>query len=478
MFSSIRTTSVTRRLIEQYFMFGLACLFFCLAVCLALAWRGVLPDFVPATVILPLVILLLGGLALRRSLRLVAGIEEQLAGVAAGGGASLEQALRPIAEPDPLANAWNAMLERVARQASLADLESRLSRALDGFQEQRLAQVFNTLPDGIAVTDPAGVIRFANDTLPAVLSLEAGPSLEGRNLFELLEARTASADASRRMRPMTGATAVELRCGPSLADGVYRVSHLPLVGAEAGGAALVWIIRDVTQQKLAEEMRNQFVFTATHELRTPLGNIRAYAETLSLEQGIDVERQKEFCNIINAEATRLGRFVDELLNISQMEAGSLTLARHETDLARLLTEVIDHVQPQIVQKRMDFDALLPPKLPKLQADKDKLSAALVNLLGNAVKYTPEGGRIRLQVEVAGDQVHFHVEDSGYGIAPDELQRVFDQFFRSSDQRVRQSAGNGLGLAFTREVARLHGGRVSVHSELNKGSKFTLTLPVQ
>jgi signal transduction histidine kinase len=478
MFSSIRSTSVTRRLIEQYFMFGLACLFFCLAISLVLAWRGVLPDFVPATVILPLIILLLGGLVLRRSLRLVSRIEDQLAGVAADGSTSIEQTLRPIAEPDPLAEAWNAMLDRVARQASLADLEARLGRALDGFQGQRLGQVFNTLPDGVAVTDEGGSIGLANQALPAVLNFDPGQPLDGRNLYELLGARCGSSVEVQKLQGAGGSSAVELRCGPNLADGVYRVTRLPLVGAEAGAAALVWSIRDVTQQKLAEEMRNQFVFTATHELRTPLGNIRAYAETLSLEQGIDVERQKEFCNIINAEATRLGRFVDELLNISQMEAGSLTLARHETDLARLLTEVIEHVQPQMVQKRMDFDALLPPKLPKLHVDKDKLSASLVNLLGNAVKYTPDGGRIRLQVEVGAEQIHFHVEDSGYGIAPDELQRVFDQFFRSSDARVRQTAGNGLGLAFTREVARLHGGSVSVHSELNKGSKFTLTLPLR
>ncbi|HUG89653.1 MAG TPA: ATP-binding protein [Planctomycetaceae bacterium] len=477
MFRSTRPISVTRRLIEQYFMFGLACLFFCVAVCVVLAWRGSLTSLVPAAVVLPLAILLVGGLVLRRSLGLVATIEEQLGRIAAVS-SPVEHDLRPIAASDPLADGWNALLERFAGQASLGDLEARLSRALGGFHEQRFEQVFNTLSDGVAVTDAAGVIRFGNRSLAAVLRLPGGESVEGRDLYELLEREGSPDGCGERLRRQSGPAPMSIPCGPNLEDGVLRVSRAPLAGDGAEAGTLVWTVRDVTQQKLADEMRSQFVFTATHELRTPLANIRAYAETLSLEEGIDVEKQKEFCNIINAEATRLGRFVDELLNISQMEAGALTLARHETDVERLLSEVIEHVQPQMRQKGMDFEPLLPPKLPKLQIDKDKVAAALVNLLGNAVKYTPDGGRVRLQVEASLEHVSFHVEDSGYGIAPDELPHVFDQFFRSGDARVRQTTGSGLGLAFTREVARLHGGRVGVHSELNKGSKFTMTLPVR
>jgi two-component system phosphate regulon sensor histidine kinase PhoR len=129
------------------------------------------------------------------------------------------------------------------------------------------------------------------------------------------------------------------------------------------------------------------------------------------------------------------------------------------------------------QKQVRFDTKFPAKFPKIRLDKDKFAAALVNLLGNAVKYTPEGGQVTFSVEVAVSQINFIVEDSGIGIAPNELPRLGEKFFRSADERVRGINGSGLGLTFTQEVARLHGGKLAVTSELNKGSRFTLSLPL-
>ena len=173
----------------------------------------------------------------------------------------------------------------------------------------------------------------------------------------------------------------------------------------------------------------------------------------------------------------MSRFVDEMLDIDKMDAGALSLARHEIDLERLLADVIGNVQPQMTQKQIKFEMEIPPKLPKLFIDKDKIASALVNLLGNAAKYTPEGGSVRLLVECDAQECQFHVEDAGIGIIEDELSKVFDRFFRSDDSRVQDESGSGLGLAFTQEVVRLHGGRLGVHSELNKGAKFTMVLPV-
>jgi two-component system phosphate regulon sensor histidine kinase PhoR len=238
----------------------------------------------------------------------------------------------------------------------------------------------------------------------------------------------------------------------------------------------LWLIRDITQQKLAEEARDRFLVTATHELRTPLANLKAYAETLSLVEEISLEDQKRFCNIINGEATRLARFVDDLLNISQMEAGAVRLARQEIDLARLLEEMLPQLRPLAEQKDITLDVRLPAKLPTLTVDKDKLSASLVNLIGNGIKYTPEKGSVVFSLEVDEDQVRFHVEDTGIGISPEDLPNMFRKFFRSADMRVQEVTGSGLGLAFTHEVARMHGGSLTVESELNKGSHFTMTIP--
>ena len=239
----------------------------------------------------------------------------------------------------------------------------------------------------------------------------------------------------------------------------------------------VWLTRDVTQQKLAEEMRDQFVDTATHELRTPLANIKAYAETLALADVIDIEQQKQFLNTINSEATRLARFVDDLLSVSSMELGSLALNKQVTDLGRLLGEVLTKIRPQVEEKELELEVVLPEKLPEPELDKDKIAAVLVNLLGNAVKYTPDEGRIAFRVQVVDQNIEIGIEDTGVGIAADELSKVFDKFFRSSDPRVQAETGTGLGLALAQEVVRLHGGRITVESEINKGSTFTVILPL-
>jgi signal transduction histidine kinase len=228
---------------------------------------------------------------------------------------------------------------------------------------------------------------------------------------------------------------------------------------------------------MAEEMRDQFVDTATHELRTPLANIKAYAETLALADMIDVEQQKQFLNTINSEATRLARFVDDLLSVSSMEVGSLTLNRTVTELHRMLNEVLNKIRPQLEEKRLTFETTVPEKLPEPKIDKDKIATVLVNLLGNAIKYTPAGGRVAFRVRASDQNLEISIEDTGVGIAADELPRVFEKFYRSSDPRVQEQKGTGLGLALSQEVVRLHGGRITVESQIDKGSTFHLTLPL-
>jgi signal transduction histidine kinase len=173
----------------------------------------------------------------------------------------------------------------------------------------------------------------------------------------------------------------------------------------------------------------------------------------------------------------LARFIDDLLNVSQMEAGSITLRIHEIHLDRLLEEIVDHHRPLANDKAQSFEYQPPPKIPRIHGDKDKLAAALTNLLGNAIKYTPDGGRVQLKVEYDASKIYIHVEDTGFGIAPEELSQLGSKFFRSHDDRVQSIQGNGLGLAFTQEVARLHGGNLGIRSQLNAGSCFTLELPL-
>lgn len=372
---------------------------------------------------------------------------------------------------------WNSLARGQAAVDVIDSLQARLSEVLSGGDDNESRWLFTSIPDGLCVSDSRGRITRAN---PAFLSILGAEQAIDHNVVDLLETLSSETANDVRDRLDSGATNLvsEIRAGQDLDRIVLRLNCAPLLDDDGAQRGLVWCLRDITQQTLADEMRNEFVFTATHELRTPLANLQSYAETLALEDGIDVERQKEFCNIIMSEATRLARFVDELLDVSQMEGGALSITRHPLDMERLVEEVVEHVQPDITRRSQIFDYQPPAKFPKLTGDKDKLTAALVNLLGNASKYTPHDGSLSLKVELDDRQIHFHVDDTGFGISEEEQAQIFTKFFRSGDERVLAESGNGLGLAYTEQVVRLHGGRLTVKSELNRGSRFTMTLPVK
>lgn len=437
--------------------------------------QGLFGAFRPA-ILAPVLILVLGGRFLTRAVRQSAQIESQLCQVSAMP-SSTTLPLTPLGEHGPAADGWNRVVERVNERRPAASVQDVLAPALSRFQEQRALKIVNGLPDGI-VAEKDGAIIFANRAFCTMFDIpEANAS--GRTLQSLLDATFRENPAAREalQSHLSRPVVVELRRTENDADGVLRFARHPVSDDDGQGSLAVWSIRDVTQQKLAEEMRNQFVFCATHELRTPLANIKACAETLALHELEDVEKQKYFLNTINSEATRLARFVDELLNVSRMESGGLALERSEVHLERVLSETAAKVRPLMVQKELTFDVILPPKLPELNLDKDKITAALLNLLGNAAKYTPDKGRVTLRVEINSTQLRICVEDTGFGIAPEELPKLFGKFFRSADPRIRDIPGSGLGLAFAQQVVRLHGGTLAVHSELNKGTKFTITLPL-
>ena len=242
------------------------------------------------------------------------------------------------------------------------NLEERLSEAVKDLKQEWVVRTFQQLPTPIAVTEDSFQIAFANQAFEALAQGFGTTQVVGHSLLDILQCQSAANadEITDKLTRQNGNGSFEVHRGPTIHDGVLQISRHPLVDKATDARQEIWTVRDITQQLLADALRNQFVLTATHELRTPLGNIKAYAETLALEEGIDVDQQKEFCNIINAEATRLSRFVDELLNISQMESGSLNLKRHETDLMRLLEEVMDHVAPEMKSKEITLEDHLPP----------------------------------------------------------------------------------------------------------------------
>lgn len=478
MHTAPRTHSLYGSIVARYFGFGLTCNALLLTVTALGRYFPATNSvwLMPAAAVIPLAVLWVGGLKLRQLLTAPEQILSQL--VSLSNTPRIDQhTLIPVAEAEPAAAGWNHLLQEMQTGGISAGLEEKLTESLQASRQSRMQEILNTLSDGVAVTNEHGQIETANHAFRALLNLSHDAVLSDGSILRLLSDLTNDSEEGDALPTAVGRCRVELYRSAEIQDGVYRVTCVPMVTDKEESDKFVWSVRDATQQKLAEQMRTEFVETATHELRTPLTNIRAYAETLQIQDDIPVELQKEFINVINAESTRLGRFVDELLNLSQMDAGSITISKHETDFERMLQECIEHCRPQMESKDQIFETQIPAKVPNLHIDKDKMASCLVNLLGNAAKYTGAGGTIRLVVEESPTELSVRVEDTGFGIAEEELSRVFNRFFRSNDDRVLEESGSGLGLAYTQEIVRLHGGRLTVESELNQGSQFTLYLPL-
>ena len=427
-------------------------------------------------VAVPVLLLLFGGSRLRGVIKASSTIDHQLAQMA---GEDHDDALQlqPVEDSCAATNGWNRLVQRVEKGQVLKNMESRLTDVLGGVQTQKYQQILQHMSDGVAVTDAAGVVAFANRAFALLLDSDEQSLLE--QPLECFIPKGIPQNAQRfteQCQELSRPAIIELYHSGELSDGVLRLARMPFQADDSGTIFQLWSLRDISQLKLVEHTRDQFVDTATHELRTPLANIKACAETLEFDNQLNEELQKKYLNTISSEATRLARFVDEFLNISRMEGGSVSLNRHQANLDRLIREAVEKTRPQLDQKAIELDLQMPAKMPELSLDKDKISAALVNLLGNAAKYTPEGGRISLIAELAKSEIRIHVKDTGYGIALEDIGKVFNRFFRSDDQRVRDTTGTGLGLSFAQEVVQLHGGSISVRSELNKGSQFTMTLP--
>jgi PAS domain S-box-containing protein len=328
---------------------------------------------------------------------------------------------------------------------------------------------------GLLLIDARGRVRFANGAATVYLGTERQGAI-GREVAEIIPER-AVIDAVREVGEgaAQGPKTVEVRRGGEAAA-VLRFVIRRMRKSDV--AAVMIVVEDVTQQRVADEARNNFVAQVAHELRAPLTNIRLYVES-AIDAGEDDQAARgNALNVINQESRRLERIIGEMLSISEIEAGSLRVHKDDVHLDVLLDEARVDFEPQAREKRVALEFLMPPKLPVVQGDRDKLALAVHNLVGNAIKYTPAGGRVTVRPEVVRQQVQIEVADTGIGIKADEIERVFERFYRAKDERVAKITGTGLGLTLAREVARLHGGDVTADSKFNQGSTFTLALPLR
>lgn len=373
--------------------------------------------------------------------------------------------------------AWNKLMgERQSTQVRSAIQQVKEVVHEKAAASDALGAAFDAVPCGLALVNAKMEFEHVNGAGAVFLQAERGQLAHTPVANAIKDERVVAAVREAATNAVSKRALIEVEQGCTVTSGVLRYTVAPIRHAETHYALLT--IDDITQQRVAAAAMKSFLAKAAHELRTPLTNIRLFVEE-ALEQCEKDHISTSRClNVINDEAMRLDRSVAEILSVSQIEAGSFELKRDDVDLDEMLQKLKADHEAQAKEKRITYEFDLPPKLPILHADRDKIALALHNLVGNALKYTLDGGRILVSAQVEKKKVSVSVTDTGLGISPEETEKVFEKFYRSKNPLAATVKGSGLGLPIAREIARLHGGDVTVESELGKGSTFTLILPLE
>jgi signal transduction histidine kinase len=366
-----------------------------------------------------------------------------------------------------------AMAMELARRISLALDNARLFS--EAQERAHAAEALEYVDDGVILVDEAGIVRLWNPT--AAISLRR-PAVEavGRPIAELLGGDW----HSLRSR-------IPVASEPQ-AGGASRVQTLPVevqgeerwlsISAVRFPGGTVYAFRDVTDERAVEQMKTDFVSTVSHELRTPLAAIYGAAMTLRRRDVAVEESQRErLLEVVSSEADRLARIVNDILWASRLESGRMSIAIERCDAAAIANEVVDVLRSRAPE---GIEVVVSSKsrgLPQVAADPDKLRQILTNLIDNAIKYSPDGGRVEVEIGRSGGRVRFRVADEGLGIPPAEQDRIFEKFFRLDPNLTRGVGGTGLGLYISRELVLRMNGRIWVDSDGRSGSSFFLELPI-
>lgn len=362
-------------------------------------------------------------------------------------------------------------------QLSMAfnDMTRRLREALSINEEEKdkLASVLSNMRDGVVATDERGIVMLSNRGAREMLGVKAA---EGMHLSELLGLK------EQKVQKLLGGVehAVVLRkeLQESEEEWLLRVTFTPVHRRDkaATGGAIV-VLQDVTEQEKLEMARREFVANVSHELRTPLTTIKSYVEALDDGAREEPELAERFIGVIRNETERMIRLVTDLLHLSRLDSNQAPLRRQPTSIYEMLEEVVDRLSFQMRQKSIEAQVKIEPGIMPLWLDRDQIDQVLDNLVSNAIKYTMDGGYIRIAAFKPDEaSITISVEDTGIGIPQKDLNRIFERFYRVDKARSRNMGGTGLGLSIAREIIKAHGGTIQLESEWNQGTKVSFTLP--
>ncbi len=379
-------------------------------------------------------------------------------------------------DADPMSQVERRLL--AIADSTLGELQSL------GEQRDELEIILRGMTEAVVVTDRRGQVVLLNGAARGLFALNSDTDYRGRDFVELCRDPRLQEFAADAMRTANGqAKSAELFIQYP-AQRHLQVNAGPVRSPAGATAAWVLVFHDITQLKSYETVRADFIANLTHELRTPLSAICGYAETLVA--GVeDRDAQRRFLGIIQRQSQRLARLLDDLISLSSLERGLMPLKIESLKPCRVIEEAAELMREQARRHEVELETRCPPGLPEIGGDHDRLHQVMLNLLDNAIKYTPRGGRVTVEARAAASDgaapasgAELVVSDTGEGIPAADIPRLTERFYRVDRARSRELGGTGLGLAIVKHIVQLHHGRLKIDSRLREGTTVTVWLPLQ
>jgi two-component system phosphate regulon sensor histidine kinase PhoR len=368
-------------------------------------------------------------------------------------------------EISPISSALNRMAQK------LNELFMQLSK-----EKNQVEAVLSAMSEGVMMVSKQGSVIIINNALKKMFSLKEDPT--GKTYWEILRNRELTKLVESVLKNCKPESREIFYLYPN--EKYYFVNVIPL---DSPDKELIVVMFDITDFKRLEKIKADFIANVSHELRTPLTAIKGYTETLEEEAYETPDDQKHFLRIIKRHTDRLINIVSDLLVLSEVESrDSLSKENTSNDLEEInINEVIksslEALRSKAAEKELEVSFETMDDAYKIKANRFLLEQMFINLIDNAVKYTPENGKIDIKVLNSDSQVLTEITDTGIGIPKEHLPRIFERFYRVDKTRSRNLGGTGLGLSIVKHIVIMHGGKIEVHSEEGKGSKFSISIPL-
>ena len=334
-------------------------------------------------------------------------------------------------------------------------------------ERNKLSTLFLHMTDGVVAFSPAGLVIHSNPAASQMLSRSMDPTTSFQDLF----AEDAAFDQILTLkRPQY------LEAQKTVGERELELFMAPYSADQAPGGVMV-VIHDVTEQRRSEQARREFVANVSHELRTPLTNIKSYAETvIAAGDELPPELHNNFMGVIVSEADRMTRIVQDLLTLSKIDYGKMEMNVSRFSFSKAVRSVYEAVALNAESHGHTLTFSCEENMPDVDGDRERIEQVIMNIVSNAIKYTPDGGKIAITAATSGRNVFVRISDNGIGIPEKDVPRLFERFYRVDKARSRESGGTGLGLSIAKEILNQHKGDIRIESVYGEGTDVTITLP--